>query len=256
MSKFEQGGFMSGVEGVSALKNVEAFDPSSKKLNGYSIFKAHVDAIGGSYNVKNDKNYYTKGDIDMNHNMFEFEERGMKPLRNRLDIYQDGEIAYSSGDNGVWLWVKNGENISKFPDASAERNLNIARDELDYMNPDSDYFSIDSVKKKVVDGRQTYEIKVTNSMNSDENYYYYDAKTFMLNKDKYIRNGKTVETTYSDYKDVGGVKKAHKITTKNLSTNRYETKNIKEYKRNILMDKEVFDVPEKEDESLLNFNIA
>ncbi len=247
---------MSGIVGIDALKKVEDFDPKERELDPHAIFKAHIEAVGGAYNVSNDRNFYTTGEIDMNHTKYAFEERGMKPLKNRLDLLKDDEVVYSSGDNGFFLWVENGENISKYPDMSKERDLNIAREKLDYMNPESEYFSVESAKKKLVNGKQVYEIEVSNKMNDDKNFYYFDAKTFMLNKEKYERNGKTVETFYSNYKDIGGIKKAHRVETKDLTRNKYELKNIRTYRRNLIMDRSIFDVPEKEEDTGISFNAA
>ena len=60
-----------------------------------------------------------------------------------------------------------------------------------------------------------------------------------------------METTYSDYKEIAGMMKPHKIEEKNVSTNRTEIREIKTYNRNIMMDREDFEIPKPEEESSL-----
>src|SRR5436305_14181943 len=58
------------------------------------------------------------------------------------------------------------------------------------------------VKKKVVDGRMAWEVKVDVPTSSAIETYYFDAETFLLIR--FEKLGTTV--TYSDYRDLGGIK--------------------------------------------------
>ena len=57
-------------------------------------------------------------------------------------------------------------------------------------------------KKKEVDGRVAWEVKVDDSKSHGSAFYYFDAETYLL-----LRIDMTgSHTTYSDYRDVGGIK--------------------------------------------------
>jgi outer membrane lipoprotein-sorting protein len=57
-------------------------------------------------------------------------------------------------------------------------------------------------KKKEVEGRMTWEVKVSDPKSQGTEMYYFDAETYFL-----LRLGRLESTaTYSDYRDVGGIK--------------------------------------------------
>jgi outer membrane lipoprotein-sorting protein len=58
------------------------------------------------------------------------------------------------------------------------------------------------IKKKEIEGRIAWEIKVNDPKSEKSDTYYFDAETYFL-----LRSGKLGSTvTYSDYRDVGGIK--------------------------------------------------
>lgn len=239
------------VAAVDSSQEVNQIMSEGRKVNPYAVFNKYVEAIGGDYNLENDRNYKIEGEIQVEDKRYSYVEKGIKPFKSRIDYYQEDQKIYSSGDNGIYIWTQNGSKVTKFPDVSAERQLQEARSEHDYMNENSMIFDIESAKKTYDEGREVYEIKVSNKINDEIDVYFIDAENFMLNKHKSIENNREKVTTYEDYRDIGGLKKAHQIEIKDFSTMIFKKKEISSYQRNIMMDEEQFDPPEEED-NLLN----
>jgi len=57
-------------------------------------------------------------------------------------------------------------------------------------------------KKKEVEGRMAWEVKVDDAKSHRSGYYYFDAETYLVLRIDMIGS----HTTYSDYRDVGGIK--------------------------------------------------
>lgn len=240
------------VSGIDALKEIAAFNPKARELDPYGIFKNNIDALGGNYAVSNDKNYYIEGNISINRKSYTFDEMWMKPLKNVMNIYDEkNKNIFSSGDDGIMMWNRVGDDVNVLSDDINRRKLNLLRENYGFMDPNSDVFSIDSTKKRFLNGEQVYEIEVSNKLNDEIDTYFYSAKDFMLKKHINEIDNVKVETNFSDYKQIAGMMKAHRIEEKNMSTNRTEIREIKTYKRNIMMDREDFEIPEPEEESSL-----
>ena len=240
------------VGGISALAKVDDFNAKAKEIDAFGIFKKNIEAIGGIYKVENDKNYSITGDLTINRENYTFEEQWMKPLRKRFELFREDQTVITSGDDGVMMWNKLGEDVQTLTDDIKHRKLDLLRENKAYMDPNSDVFSVESTKKRFLNGKQVYEIEVSNKYNDEIDTYFFDTKDFMLqkyiNKNKYV----TIEKTFSNYKDVSGLQKAHHIEEKNLQSNKLEIRNIKQYKRNIMMDRDIFDIPKEEVDSPLN----
>lgn len=239
------------VTGIAALKEVDDFNAKAKEIDAYGIFKNNIEAIGGIYKVENDKNYSISGDLTMDRERYTFEEQWMKPLRKRFEIFKDDKTVFTSGDDGILLWNKVGDDVQSLADDINHRKLNLLRENQAFMDPNSDVFTIESTKERFLNGKQVYEIEVSNKYNDEVDTYYYDSKDFMLQKHINTNKNVSIEKTFSNYKDVAGMQKAHHIEEKNLQTHKLEVRDIKQYKRNILMDRDIFDIPKEEDDSSL-----
>lgn len=65
------------------------------------------------------------------------------------------------------------------------------------------------LKKKEIDGRMAWEIKVQFPKVPDAETFYFDSETFLLLRSDYVGS----KVTYSDYRDLDGMKFPFKITT-------------------------------------------
>ena len=93
-------------------------------------------------------------------------------------------------------------------------------------------------KKKEVEGRMAWEIKVDDSKSQGSEIYYFDAETYFL-----LRFGKLGSSvTYSDYRDVGGIKLPFTIT-RELTNSKLVT-TVRELKINAPIDDARFAAPQ------------
>ena len=82
------------VSGIDALKEIEAFNPKAKELDPFGIFKQNIEALGGTYTVTNDKNYFIEGNLTINRKAYSFDEKWMKPLKKVMNIYDETDKKY------------------------------------------------------------------------------------------------------------------------------------------------------------------
>lgn len=94
------------------------------------------------------------------------------------------------------------------------------------------------IKKKEVEGRMAWEIKADDPKSQGSGTYYFDAETYLL-----LRTGNAGSTvTYSDYRDVGGIKLP--FTTVREFTNSRLVTTVRELKINAPIDDARFAEPQ------------
>jgi outer membrane lipoprotein-sorting protein len=142
----------------------------------------------------------------------------VRPLKMHMEINLKGRSVVRVYDGKSAGWVINpfAENNGVQPmDAADLRNI---ADEADFDGPLLDYQSkgnhLELQGKDEVAGKQAYKLQLTNK-NSDVRTYYFDASTFLLIKweGKLSEDERAipVETFFSDYREVHGVKFAFEI---------------------------------------------
>jgi outer membrane lipoprotein-sorting protein len=142
----------------------------------------------------------------------------VRPLKMHMEINLKGRSVVRVYDGKSAGWVINpfAENNGVQPmDAADLRNI---ADEADFDGPLLDYQSkgnhLELQGKDEVAGKQAYKLQLTNK-NSDVRTYYFDASTFLLIKwEGKLSEGDRaipVETFFSDYREVHGVKFAFEI---------------------------------------------
>jgi len=77
---------------------------------------------------------------------------------------------------------------------------------------------VELVGKEKVDKKDTYHLKVTTA-DGDVSDQYIDATTYLLTKTKASANGQDIEISFSDYKDVDGIKFAYAMDLTNQMGN-------------------------------------
>ena len=94
------------------------------------------------------------------------------------------------------------------------------------------------VKKKEVEGRMAWEIKVDGPKSQASEIFYFDAETYLL-----LRSGMMGSTiTYSDYRDVGGMKLPFKVAHEFTNSSRVNV--VRELKINAPIDDSRFAAPQ------------
>ncbi len=232
--------------GIVAVVGSQSFQVESSvgKLDPYAIFNAHFEALGGKDLVKNEKTTYKLGTIDSGDKSFTYEEWNKTPLKSLKTISSFEDVVYKIGDNGSILWAYQNKRLNAYPVADDnDKKLRRKMEEYEYTDPTIKDFKVETKKNVTIDGQRCYEVKISNRLTDEIDYQYYDAKTFMLAREKKIKDGQITINDYSNYKDVNGVKKAFKIETENPATGTKQTLKFTKIERDSYISDDKFKIP-------------
>ena len=101
------------------------------------------------------------------------------------------------------------------------------------------------IKKKTVEGRPAWEIKAADPNSQGSDTYYFDAETYLLLRFDMAGSGRTYGSsfTYSDYRDIGGIKLPF-TTIEEFPNSTRVTTTVRELKINTLIDDTQFTEPQ------------
>jgi outer membrane lipoprotein-sorting protein len=140
-----------------------------------------------------------------------------RPGKMHMEIVVNGQtiVRVYDGKSG---WVLNPLAPNKDVQPMGADDLRNISDEADFDGPLIDYQSkgnhVELAGKDEVDGKQTYKLQLTNK-NGDVRTYFFDASTFLPIKWQGKRTAEnqeiSIETFFSDYREVNGLKFAFEI---------------------------------------------
>jgi hypothetical protein len=135
-----------------------------------------------------------------------FKQWSESPLRLRQET--DFEVMSEvSGDNGEVSWhvdangkllIQRDENILK------AREVRRLMAEYEYLNPESEYFTVTFEGIEKVNDEDCYVVKVSNTINKDTQMNFYDKSSYYLLRTVIIRPDNETRITYSDFRTVDG----------------------------------------------------
>jgi hypothetical protein len=175
------------------------------------IINKYVDARGGLEKLKAIKSLYMEGSRQMMGNEVPVKVIIVQDKLFRNDFEFGGTSGYSiitptAGWNFIPMRSTKAESIPEERLKTMQAQLDIAGSLVDYAVKGN---KVELQGKEPVDGNDCYKIKLTQS-SGKENFYYIDAKTYLLNQAKTMvqgQGGKNQEmiTNFTDYKNVDGV---------------------------------------------------
>jgi hypothetical protein len=214
----------------------------------YTILNKHFEAIGGLDVVKAEETVYAEGTVVIEGAGLQgtFKQWIAKPLFSREEVDLK-VIRQLSGDNGHFSWIVDANEklqIEKDEDALKRREVKKLLAEYDYLNPESQYFTLtfDGIEK--VDTSDCYVITITNSINEDVKKDFYDTVNYFLVKSIDIYPDEEIHTTYADYRDVNGVKHAFKEIQEIFPIRQKVLITISTYQINVPIASAVFEPPD------------
>ena len=224
-------------------------------IDPYVILEKHFGAIGGLENLMAIRTMYKEGTIVVEGAGLEgtFRQWGERPLRLRQETDLK-VVSLVSGDNGEISWqvdangkvlIKRDENTIK------EREVRKLMEEYEYVNPESENFSLTFMGVEKVDGKDCYVVKITNTINPDIHINFYDKSTFYLAKTKIIKPNSEEHVTYSDFRAVSGMTLPFKERVKALPTGEIITAKYAKYEFNIEFDQMLFEPPAEDVEDFV-----
>ncbi|MCL2065088.1 MAG: hypothetical protein FWG98_12080 [Candidatus Cloacimonetes bacterium] len=196
---------------ISSVQGTEAISPytSGGRIDPYAIFKLNFEALGGEKYVRNDKTFHFQGEMKLGNGTFNLEEFISKPLRNVSIISSNFQIVYRSGDDGKNIWFHQNGNLTSFDDSnSAERELRKLWEDYAYTDPKNSVFKSQATRKISIDGVNCYEVVIKNNKTNEVVTHYYNAETFLLQREIKDSGSQKIQNDFSDYQQVGNIKMA------------------------------------------------
>jgi len=173
-----------------------------------------------------------------------------RPLKMHMEITVAGQTLVRVYDGKSAGWIINPFSPDKSVHPMDDTDLRTITDEADFDGPLLDYQSkgnkVELAGKEEVDGKPVVKLKLT-SKAGDVRTYIFDASTYLLVKwegQRQIDNQQVpIETVFSDYRDVGGVKFAFEIDSSSPGVNARQNITIDKIELNPQLDPAVFAKP-------------
>ncbi|MFO7559927.1 MAG: aspartyl protease family protein [Desulfobacterales bacterium] len=212
----------------------------------YQIFQRHYEAIGGVKTLKSIKTAYIEGTTVYDGLKGRFKKWEESPLRYRLE--EDFTIiAQLEGDNGHFSWIKdtNGKvMICRDEETLKRRKIKIRLENFEHLQPDSKFFSLSFEGIQMVENDPCYVVKLTNRINHDVLWSFFDTKHFLLRKSILKQPDMEIHTVYSDYHEEHGIKIAYHEESDIFPREKKEITTIEKCLINTDIDDSVFEMPE------------
>lgn len=226
---------------------------SGVRIDPYVIYQLNFKALGGEKHVKSASTFSFKGGIELDGHTLDIEEYISTPLKSFKIILSNSTVILKDGNDGWNLWSeRNGKVNSVDYSIMPEREIKQLWAEYAYTDPKNTTFTSTAARKVSIDGVSCYEIKIRNKMTDEVVTQYYDAKTFLLNRE--LRETATVKTQkdFSDYRSIGDIKVAFKVDTTDLLTNNMQSLTWDTVEKDVYIAESLFDVPKDRGASMDN----
>ncbi|KPK63412.1 hypothetical protein AMJ83_07010 [candidate division WOR_3 bacterium SM23_42] len=221
----------------------------------HAILEKHFEAIGGLENLKAMKTMYQEGAIVIEGAGLEgtFKQWSERPLRLRqeTDLKIVSEV---SGDNGEVSWVvdANGKVLIKRDENTLkEREVRKLMEEYEYMNSESEFFTLTFEGVEKVNGKDCYVVKIANTINQDVQINFYNKSNFYLLRTMIIKPDNEDHITYSDFRTVDGMTFPFREKVKTLPTGETTTVEYAKYAFNVEIDNSLFEPPQEDVEDFV-----
>jgi outer membrane lipoprotein-sorting protein len=173
-----------------------------------------------------------------------------RPLKMHMEITVGGQTLVRVYDGKSAGWIINPFAPDKGVHPMDDVDLRTITDEADFDGPLLDYPSkgnkVEFAGKDEVDGKPVVKLKLT-SKTGDVRTYIFDASTYLLVKwegQRPIENQQVpIETVFSDYRDVHGVKFAFEIDSSSPGSNAQQKITIEKIEINPQLDPALFAKP-------------
>lgn len=211
------------------------------------ILEKHFNAIGGLDNLRARKTMYQEGTIVIEGAGLEgtFEQWSERPLRLRQET-DFKVVSEVSGDNGEVSWYVDANGkllIQRDENTMKEREVRRLMEEYEYLNPESEYFTLTFRGVEKVNNKDCYVVKITNTINQDVQINFYDTSSFYLLRKSIIRPDNEEHITYSDYRKVDGFALPFKEVINQLPTDETITVEYSLFSLDMSMDQALFEPP-------------
>ena len=181
------------------------------------IIDKHITALGGKENLNKIQNVISEGSLSVQGIEIGVTVTQVNNKLARQDIFVNGMTGFDMlTDKEGWTYMP--FNGMQKPEPKTADDVKEGLSDLDIAGPLVDYAAkgnkVELLGKEDVDGTECYKLKVTLASGKDETYFI-DPTTNMIIRTKKMQkaNGQEVEvqSDFSDYRDVEGVKMPYSI---------------------------------------------
>ncbi len=174
----------------------------------YAILNKNYWAIGGD-KVLSQQTVYSEGTVTIDSVTGIYKHICTMPVYEREDIIIDS-IQYSSGFNSKYEWYKSGDDkIIMNSDSSVldYYRFNEAFNQYKYLVKTSPDFKLKFEGMTNIEGVQHYIILINNNFDNGADSLFIHSKSFYLTKHISNHNNQRITGEFSNYLDIGGVKR-------------------------------------------------
>ncbi|MBS1754703.1 MAG: hypothetical protein R2765_05160 [Ferruginibacter sp.] len=181
------------------------------------VIDKHITALGGKENLNKIQNVISEGSLSVQGIEIGVTVTQVNNKLARQDIFVNGMTGFDMlTDKEGWTYMP--FNGMQKPEPKTADDVKEGLSDLDIAGPLVDYAAkgnkVELLGKEDVDGTECYKLKVTLASGKDETYFI-DPTTNMIIRTKKMQkaNGQEVEvqSDFSDYRDVEGVKMPYSI---------------------------------------------
>ncbi|HQW85087.1 MAG TPA: hypothetical protein PK987_11515 [Ferruginibacter sp.] len=181
------------------------------------VINNHITALGGKENLNKLQNIISEGNLNVQGTDIGVTLTMVNNKLARQDIFVNGMSGFDMlTDKEGWTYMP--FNGMQKPEPKTSDDVKEGLSDLDIAGPLVDYAAkgnkVELLEKEDVEGTECFKIKVTLASGKDETYYI-DPATNMIIRTKKMQkaNGQEteVQSDFSDYRDVEGVKMPYSI---------------------------------------------
>jgi len=219
--------------------NAELTDP-------YAVYHKYYKAIGGLNRLKKITSSYTTGEKTVDQLAGHFKEWAKHPISYKTEENYRF-ITQFSGDNGHDAWNKdfNGNIlVLKDKESRQRRQINKLLNQYEHLNRESSHFSLSYQGQAEVNNKPVHIVKMTNEINKDISWSYFDRDSFLLVKSVDKQPDIEIHTLYQDYRLTDGdIRIAFRTSSEILPRNKHESIVINEFYANPKLPEDTFKIP-------------
>jgi outer membrane lipoprotein-sorting protein len=187
---------------------------------GAAVAKEHAERAGDRLAAL--KSYYAEGRTLINNEVVQFRLWAARPDRLRVESFTENRRVVQCYDGRHEPWIGHTAVAHGNPEPMSPGDARDFIANADFDDPLVDYaakgYTVDYAGEERVNDRRTAKLLVMSARN-DVLFMWVDAETHEIVKRSYFRITKegerqTVDTYFSDFRDVGGVLQPHRVETK------------------------------------------
>ena len=234
-----------------ALTMLAACHPTTESLE--SIVAKNSEATGGAAAIESVQSIQFKLHITDPGFEVDGEYRAMRPGRMRIDVAAGGKQVFTEAFNGrrAWQWKGKGEIVEESAQATAalKHGVELPGKVFGLHELPAHGYELSLLPSETIGGTNYRVIQVTTS-DGYKTSLYIDPNTWLITRKREFRplhvdidpRPSTIETLFSDFREVNGVKFAFASTETDLQTGKLlETTRVNEIVINPKIDPTIFD---------------